>query len=209
MTIRISNRELWMRKRTLLRVSGPQRDLEGTLLHGKGTEFGWPQGSSLLRRSTYIFRINLINLIIFSIFILANMTKHKKNNRIIAKFPFTYKDKSTIICNDSELKQINSRRYRCDYVVQYYKCPNKHIENEDKNTTCPFSGKLKFKIGTKPKLLLVLKNHSLSCHNKIKYIHKSSKKLQFNSLNFILDHKLTYEIERSEQVNISVQIHKS
>ena len=94
------------------------------------------------------------------------MGKGRQKNNL--KLPFKKKTEGKIECNGMILTKINKRiTEKTSMIMEYYKCWN---SKRNQKNVCRFTGKLCYKIGTQPKNIEIISDHSSTCPGYKKFI---------------------------------------
>jgi hypothetical protein len=87
------------------------------------------------------------------------MGRTKQKNKIL--LPFNRKSEVKIECNGKTLSRIYKKQIgKKSMIFEYYKCWNAKGSHKNK---CKFAGKLYYKLGTEPKTIEILSDHSINC----------------------------------------------
>ena len=94
------------------------------------------------------------------------MAKRRQKTKL--KLPYKKKTESKIECNGMILTKINKRiTEKTSMIMEYYKCWN---SKRNQKNVCRFTGKLCYKIGTQPKNIEIISDHSSTCPGYKKFI---------------------------------------
>ena len=132
------------------------------------------------------------------------MAKRRQKTKL--KLPYKKKTESKIECNGMILTKVNRRIIeKTSMIMEYYKCENS-INNKN---VCKFAGKLCYKIGTQPKNIEIISDHSLTCPGYKKYT-KINKFNENDEESFENEESINPMIQSNflyEKLDIFIQLH--
>ena len=132
------------------------------------------------------------------------MAKRRQKTKL--KLTYKKKTESKIECNGMILTKVNRRIIeKTSMIMEYYKCENS-INNKN---VCKFAGKLCYKIGTQPKNIEIISDHSLTCPGYKKYT-KINKFNENDEESFENEESINPMIQSNflyEKLDIFIQLH--
>ena len=133
------------------------------------------------------------------------MGKGRQKNNL--KLPFKKKTEGKIECNGMILTKINKRiTEKTSMIMEYYKCWNSKRNHKN---ACRFTGKLCYKIGSQPKNIEIISDHSLTCpgYKKFTKMKKFNENVDESFENEELINPMIQSNNLFEKLDIFVQLH--
>jgi hypothetical protein len=133
------------------------------------------------------------------------MGRTKKKKKLF--LPFNRKSEVKIECNGKTLSRIYKKQIgKKSMIFEYYKCWNAKGSHKNK---CKFAGKLYYKLGTEPKTIEVLSDHSINCPS-FKKITKNDKSIDSDDGSYEIVECNNPMIQSNtiyEKLDIIIQLH--